>query len=205
MLPRATMSEVNYYRTQSTRRSTWDEKRWDKEEMRWEQMRRDGMRKEKKNEKRWDEKIWDEKEMKVWVFCAHRSKHGHSSMMSCYIVCVMSLSCLDYQKQHVLMRSLLLTRKLRVNLACSDDMFSVSGTTWLITIPKCIETECSLMPSCFLPLLKALHIWRQNKVWPSPSPPPCSSVKLHALVTLDNISILSSQVSHTPTLNLFSH
>lgn len=125
-----------------------------------------------------------------------------ATQASRYIICVMSLSCLDYQKQHVLMRSLLLTRKLCVNLACSDDMFSVSGTTWIITIPKCIETECSLMPSCFLLLLlKALHIWWQNKVWPSP--PPCSSVKLHALVMLDNISIFSSQVSHTPTLTLF--
>lgn len=179
-----------------------DEKRWD--EKRWDEKSWDEMRKEKKNEKRWDEKIWDEKEIKVWVFCAHCSKHGHSSVTSRYIICVMSLSCLDYQKQHVLMRSLLLTRKLRVNLACSDDMFSVSGTTWIITIPKCIETEFSLTPSCFLPLLKALHIWWQNKVWPSPSPLPCSCVKLHALVTLDNISIFSSQVSHTPTLNLLS-
>lgn len=46
--------------------------------------------------------------------------------------------------------SLLFIRKLDVNLVCSDVMFSVSGTTWIITIPKCIETECSLTPSCFL-------------------------------------------------------
>lgn len=102
----------------------WDAKRWD--EKSWDETRRDEKSWDEKRKEKWEEKIWDE-EMKVWVFCAHRSKSGHSSVMSHYTIFVMSLSCLDYQKQHVLMRSLLLTRKLRVNLVCSDDMFSISG------------------------------------------------------------------------------
>lgn len=52
----------------------------------------------------WEEMSWEGDES--IVFCAHRSKRGRSSVMSRYIICVMSLACLDYQKQHVLMRSL---------------------------------------------------------------------------------------------------
>lgn len=183
-------------------------------------MRRDEMRKVemRQEEMRGEEKSWDEKKKrrdemrryemtrrwKYECFVLIVANAATEAWWSRYTIFVMSLSCLNYQQQHVVMRSLLLTRKLRVNLACSDDMFSVSGTTWFITIPKCIETECSLTPSCFL-LLKALHIWWQNKVWPTPPPPPCSSVKLHAFVTLDNISIFSSQVSDTPTLNRLPH
>lgn len=168
--------------------------------IRWEEKRQE--------ELRWEKKRWEDEMTRRWkyeCFMLIVANAATQAWWSRYTIFVMSLSCLDYQQQHVVMRSLLLTRKLRVNLACSDYMFSVSGTTWIITIPKCIETECSLTPSCFLLLLlKALHIWRQNKVWLFP-PPPCSSVKLHALETLDNICIFSSQVSDTPTFNRLPH